>query len=99
MEFLADMVTQVPEGTSESEVDDTKEREAIRAAELAAQGHLLRLWRPPLQVGEWRTLGLWRADDGKQLQDILATLPLHAWMTVEVTPLVPHPNDPGTSTN
>ncbi len=97
MEFLANMVTKVPEGTPESEVDDTKEREAIRAAELAAQGHLLRLWRPPLLVGEWRTLGLWRADDEKQLQDILASLPLHAWMTVEVTPLVPHPNDPGSS--
>jgi muconolactone D-isomerase len=99
MEFLADMVTQVPDGTSESEVDETKEREAIRAAELAAQGHLLRLWKPPVQPGEWRTLGLWRADDEKQLKEILATLPLHAWMSVGVTPLVPHPNDPGTSTN
>jgi muconolactone D-isomerase len=95
MEFLADMRTNVPEGTPESEVDDTKRREAIRAAELAAQGHLLRLWKPPVQPGEWRSLGLWRADDDDQLQDILATLPLHAWMTVELTPLLPHPNDPG----
>ena len=99
MEFLANMITHVPEATSESEVDDTRAREAIRAAELAAQGHLLRLWKPPVQPGEWRSLGLWRADDEKQLQDILATLPLHAWMTVEVTPLGTHPNDPGTSTH
>jgi muconolactone D-isomerase len=99
MEFLADMMTHVPEGTSESEVNDTREREAIRAAELASQGHLLRLWKPPLQPGEWRSLGLWRADDETHLQDILATLPLHAWMIVEVTPLRTHPNDPGRSTN
>jgi muconolactone D-isomerase len=99
MEFLADMMTDVPEGTSESEVEETKKREAFRAAELVAQGHLLRLWKPPVQPGEWRTLGLWRADDENQLQGILATLPLHVWMTVEVTPLGPHPNDPGTCTS
>jgi muconolactone D-isomerase len=99
MEFLANMITDVPEGTPESEVDDTKAREAVRAGELAAQGHLLRLWKPPVEPGEWRTLGLWRADNENQLRSILATLPLHVWMTVEVTPLIPHPNDPGTSTS
>jgi muconolactone D-isomerase len=96
VEFLADMTTHVPDGVSDSEVDDTKEREAVRAAELGAQGHLLRLWKPPAQEGEWRTLGLWQADNEKQLYELLGTLPLHAWMMVEITPLLPHPNDPGT---
>ena len=95
MEFLLSMTTDVPEETSDTEVEETRAREAVRAGELAAQGHLLRLWKPPVEPGEWRTLGLWRADDEKQLQRILATLPLHVWMTVEVTPLLPHPNDPG----
>jgi muconolactone D-isomerase len=99
VEFLADMITQVPEGTPAAEVDDTKGREALRAAELVEQGHLLRLWKPPIRPGKWRTLGLWRADDEHQLQGILATLPLHVWMTVEVTPLERHPNDPGTFTS
>jgi muconolactone D-isomerase len=99
VEFLADMMTHVPNGTSEFEVEETKEREAIRAAELASQGLLLRLWKPPVQAGEWRTLGLWRAEDEKQLDGILASLPLHAWMEVKVTPLSPHPNDPGTLTS
>jgi muconolactone D-isomerase len=96
MEFLADMVTNVPEGTAEVEVDETKTREAVRARELADQGHLLRLWKPPVEPGIWRTLGLWSADDEAHLRSILASLPLHVWMTVEVTPLAPHPNDPGT---
>jgi muconolactone D-isomerase len=74
VEFLADMTTSVPAGTPESEVEDTKVREAIRAAELAAQGHLFRLWKSPVEAGEWRTLGLWRADDESQLQGVLATL-------------------------
>jgi muconolactone delta-isomerase len=42
------------------------------ARELAAQGHLLRLWRPPLQPGEWRTLGLFAAGDDGQLEKVLA---------------------------
>jgi muconolactone D-isomerase len=95
VEFLANMITHVPDGTPDAEVDDTKAREAIRARELAAQGNLLRLWKPPVERGEWRTIGLWRADNEEELQALLATLPLHVWMKVEVTPLSPHPNDPG----
>lgn len=94
MEFLTEMVTTVPEGTSEETVEDTRRREAVRAAELAGQGHLLRLWRPPARDGEWRTLGLWAAADEEELRKVLASLPLHVWMTVGVTPLTPHPNDP-----
>ena len=86
VEFLADMRTYVPEGTPGSEVDDTKAREAARAGELAARGHLLRLWKPPVEPGEWRSIGLWRADDENELHELLTTLPLHAWMKVEVSP-------------
>jgi muconolactone D-isomerase len=95
MEFLTTLITQVPEGTPESTVVETQDREAIRAAELTLQGHLLRLWKPPAGRGEWRTLGLWSADSEADLRQILASLPLHVWMTVEVTPLNRHPNDPG----
>ena len=47
MEFLTELVTTVPEGTEEATVEETKAREAKRAAELAQTGHLLRLWKPP----------------------------------------------------
>ena len=62
-DYLVTMTTHVPDGTSEESVALIKDREAVRASELEAQGHLLRLWRPPLQPGEWRTLGLFTADD------------------------------------
>jgi muconolactone D-isomerase len=51
-----------------------------------------------VRPGEWRTLGLWNAEDESELQELLASMPLHVWMTVEVTPLMPHPNDPGIAT-
>jgi muconolactone delta-isomerase len=95
MEFLVDMVTTVPDGTSDDEVADMRKREAARAAELAARGNLLRLWRPPLAPGEWRTWGLFSADDVDQLETVLASMPLRAWRHDRVTPLSPHPSDPG----
>ena len=94
MEFLVTMTTHVPHGTSDATVDDVREREAARARELAAEGHLLRLWRPPLKPGEWRTIGLFSADDERALEDVLASMPLRVWRTDEVLPLAPHPNDP-----
>src|SRR6201996_2952567 len=93
MEYLVVMTTRVPDGTPAEAVDDIRAREAARSRELAVQGHLLRLWRPPLQPGEWRTLGLFAADGGR-LEEVLASMPLRVWRTDEVTPLSSHPNDP-----
>jgi muconolactone delta-isomerase len=94
MEYLVTMTTEVPDGTPETEVEDVRTREAAHSRELAAEGHLLRLWRPPLQPGEWRSIGLFAADDRAQLDEVLASMPLHVWRTDEVTPLSPHPSDP-----
>src|ERR1700753_4246393 len=94
MEDLVTMTTQVPAGTADSEVGQVRAREAARSRELAAQGHLLRLWRPPLQPGEWRTLGLFAAADARQREEVLAAMPLRIWRTDEVPPLSPHPSDP-----
>jgi muconolactone delta-isomerase len=96
MEYLVTMTTHVPDGTPTEAVDDVRAREAAHTRELAAQGHVLRLWRPPLQPGEWRTLGLFAAGDADELEQVLASMPLRVWRTDEVTPLSPHPNDPAT---
>jgi muconolactone delta-isomerase len=89
------MTTHVPDGTPDQAVTDIRAREAAHSSELAAQGHLLRLWRPPLLPGEWRSLGLFAAGDEARLEEVLASMPLRVWRTDEVTPLAPHPNDPG----
>jgi muconolactone delta-isomerase len=94
MEYLVTMTTHVPDGTSNESVEDVRSREAARSQGLAKQGHLLRLWRPPLQPGEWRTLGLFSASDEVELEGVLASMPLHVWRHDEVMLLLPHPNDP-----
>jgi muconolactone delta-isomerase len=94
MEFLVDMVTTVPDSTTEEGVAEMRAREAARSRELAARGSLLRLWRPPLAPGEWRTWGLFSAPDEQELETVLASMPLRAWRKDTVTPLTAHPNDP-----
>jgi muconolactone delta-isomerase len=92
-EFLVELTTTIPEGTDPAEVDRRRAAEAARAKELAATGHLVRLWRP---VGELRSIGLWRAADEAELHEkVLGTLPLRPWMTPVVTAVESHPNDPG----
>jgi muconolactone delta-isomerase len=98
MEYLVTMTTHVPDGTPVETVEGIRSREAARSHELAAKGHLLRLWRPPLQPGEWRTLGLFASADHGRLEDVLASMPLHVWRTDEITALTPHPNDPASHT-
>jgi muconolactone D-isomerase len=94
MEFLVDMVTTIPEGTTAEAVAAMRSREAARSQELADMGSLLRLWRPPLQPGELRTWGLFRADNEERLEKVLSSMPLRVWRTDTVTPLSMHPNDP-----
>ena len=95
MEFLVTMTTQVPEGTSDTAVEEMRAREAAHSRHLAEEGHLLRLWRPPVQPGEWRSLGLFAAADRAELEDVLVSMPLRVWRTDEVLELSSHPNDPG----
>jgi muconolactone delta-isomerase len=97
MEFLVSMTTHVPPGTTDQQVDAMRAREAAHSAELATQGQLLRLWRPPLAPGEWRSYGLFSAENEEALDAVLTSMPLRVWRTDTVTPLGRHPNDPATT--
>ncbi|MDV8070694.1 muconolactone Delta-isomerase family protein [Rhodococcus sp. IEGM 1366] len=91
-EFLVEITTTIPDGTDPSEIYACRTAEALRAKELASAGRLVRLWRP---VGELRSIGVWRADDEVDLYaNVLGTLPMRPWMSIAVTPLRSHPNDP-----
>jgi muconolactone delta-isomerase len=94
MEYLVTMTTRVPDGTPDEAVADVRAREAAHTRELAARRHVLRLWRPPLAPGEWRTLGLFAAANANELERVLASMPLRVWRSDEVTELTPHRNDP-----
>jgi muconolactone D-isomerase len=94
MDYLVEFTLIVPEGTPASEVQQRTTAEGIRVAELAAQGHALRVWKPLPDDGRSRAVGLYRAADDAELEAILESLPLRPWMEISVTALAEHPNDP-----
>jgi muconolactone delta-isomerase len=94
VEYLVTMTSHVPEGTTAAEIADASAREAERARELAARGHLVRLWQLPADKGVSSALGLWQAGDAAEMRAIIEALPLYPYLTTEITPLTPHPSDP-----
>lgn len=98
MEFLVDFQVNVPGGAPEREVKDRERAEASAAARLVDEGHLVRVWTRPVAGGESSILGLYRANSEAELEDLLRTLPPYEWMHVTVTPVGPHPNEPGRRT-
>ena len=94
MEYLVDFELRIPEGTADSAVSSRVAAEATAAANLAEQGHLVRLWRRP---EESRAVGLFRADNRAEIDALLSDLPLYDWLRVTVIGLEPHPNDPRVS--
>jgi muconolactone D-isomerase len=90
VEFLVHMEVGRIEGSSETE-KVLRDREAIRARELADAGLLLRLWRVPGRRENW---GVWSAENADRLHDALASLPLFPYLEITVHPLASHPNDP-----
>lgn len=93
-EFITRAVITRPEGLTEPEIADLKLREAQRAAELAAEGRLVRAWRPHGSP-QWANICLWSAKDERDLRDQLASLPFFPYMTITVQQLDIHPSDPG----
>jgi muconolactone delta-isomerase len=94
MEFLVEFELHVPDGAPESEVSDRQTAEAHAAANLADEGHLVRVWKRAVAAGETKVVSLYRADSEAQLDDLLGALPLYEWMHITVVPLEAHPNDP-----
>jgi muconolactone delta-isomerase len=97
MEYLVEFITTIPDNVRPAEIEQRLAGETTRVAELAAQGHALRVWKLLPEDGRRRALGLYRAASDEELEAILDSLPLRPWMEVSVTALAKHPNDPARS--
>jgi muconolactone delta-isomerase len=94
VEFLVEFEVDIPNGTPPSEVKNRENDEAVAAAKLADEGHLLRLWTIQVAPDKPKTLGLYRADSKEELDDLLRALPLYEWMHITIKVLDQHRNDP-----
>lgn len=92
MEFLVNI--RFPDSADRLSPEDREELVVVerrRAAELAEEGKLIRMWRVPGRRENW---GLWRADDASDLHQTLTSLPFWPYMDLDVYPLAKHPVDP-----
>jgi muconolactone D-isomerase len=91
MEFLININITWPESLSEERIAEISVAERAMAAELAASGTLVRMWRVPGRRENW---GLWRANSATEMHEIISALPVWPYMEVRIIPLADHPVDP-----
>lgn len=93
-ESLVTMFLMVPSDAPREDVDQTTARQSLRIRELARHGNVVRMWALPAAADGPAALALWRARDPGELMAELESLPLAEWMTIEISPLSPHRDDP-----
>ena len=97
MDFLVEFEVEVPAGTAGeprsrySRAGRGRRRDEARGGGPPPAG----LEAPSCRPARRAVLGLYRAESETELDALLRALPLYAWMTVTVTGLERHPNDPG----
>lgn len=91
MLFLIKMRVSFPSQLSDNDRSALRAREAEVAKKLDQAGTLLRLWRTDANTATW---GIWQADDQRKVEEAIQSLPMYAYMEVEIHQLTEHPNDP-----
>lgn len=92
MEFLINISITWPADLPAETVQRVSDEERLMAAQLAASGNLVRMWRIPGRRENW---GLWRAADPTEIHQIISALPVWPYMEVKIISLADHPVDPG----
>ena len=88
MEFLVRIEFSLPPDVSDEQRQELLAAEYTRGRELRAAGKIAAIWRLP---GGLRNIGVWQVEDATELHELLASLPLYRFATVDVTALAKHP--------
>lgn len=90
MLYLARLETSFPSDIDPEVRADVVSREKAYGQQLQAAGKIAHLWRV---VGpRLANLTMFDVDSNEELQEILAGLPMRAYMDIEITPLAQHPS-------
>ena len=88
MLFMVRIKVELPGEMDPARVKQLGEAETARGVELIQAGRLRKVWRI---VGERANFSIWEADTLEEFHADISSLPLHPWMSVEVTPMIEHP--------
>lgn len=89
MLFQVRMDVNIPNDLDSVRADDLKRVERERAQNLQQAGKWRHLWRI---AGQYSNISIFDVDSPQELHDLISTLPLFPFMTIEVTPLCRHPS-------
>lgn len=89
MLFCVEMQVNVPADMDPSRFEEIKIAEKARAIELQVAGKWPHLWRV---VGKYSNISILDVESNDELHQILSSLPLFPFMTIQITPLSRHPS-------
>ena len=89
MLFHVKMTVNLPVDMNPQAAAQLKADEKALAQRLQEQGKWRHLWRI---AGQYSNVSVFDVSDVQELHDIVSTLPLFPFMTIEVTPLCRHPS-------
>lgn len=88
MLFMVRIKVELPGEMDPAKVQELGEAETARGIELIQAGKLRKVWRI---VGERANFSIWEADTLEEFHANISSLPLHPWMSIDVTPMIEHP--------
>jgi muconolactone D-isomerase len=89
MLYAVRMDVAIPRDLDPTERAETVAREKAYSQELQRSGEWRHIWRI---VGQYSNLSIFDVESHDRLHEILWSLPLFPYMSIEVTPLAHHPS-------
>ncbi|NML31672.1 muconolactone Delta-isomerase [Paraburkholderia antibiotica] len=89
MLYCVEMQVNIPASLDASRVEEIKAAEKAKAIEIQKSGKWPHLWRV---VGKYSNISIFDVESNDELHQLLSSLPLFPYMTIQVTPLARHPS-------
>ncbi len=89
MLYCVQMEVKIPDSLPAERVEAIKAAEKARAIEIQQSGKWPHLWRV---AGRYANLSIFDVDSHDELHQLLSSLPLFPYMSIQVTPLARHPS-------
>jgi len=89
MLYCVQMEVKIPDSLPAERAEEIKAAEKARAIEIQKSGRWPHLWRV---AGRYANISIFDADSNDELHELLSSLPLFPYMTIQVTPLARHPS-------
>ncbi|MGO4331136.1 muconolactone Delta-isomerase [Cupriavidus sp. 2TAF22] len=89
MLYCVQMDVKIPDSLAAERAEAIKAAEKARAIEIQKSGKWPHLWRV---TGRYANVSIFDVGSNDELHELLSSLPLFPYMTIQVTPLARHPS-------